>query len=363
MNYKKIYDQLVEKCKVRGLDKSALEGYFEKHHILPRCMGGSDEDENLVLLTGREHFVAHMLLWKAFPESKSLAFAAMMMSNRALCKVNSTTYERLRSEFCLALSEKFTGKRVRDLMGMRFTRLTVLEQADFYYSPRGSKQALWICECDCGNILSVVGGSLTSKNTQSCGCLTIERCQSLTGENNPFFGKKHTEETKEKFKLRPVRYGEDHHCFGVEWTEARKAALSAAKKGIPWTQAQRESITASLRYGEDHHMFGKKHSEESLLKMSESQKARNVRPWDNQSTQTEESMLKWTMCDYYHDLWVHFDRPGLKKFTKIYNELHNDNVSLAFFTNPRLNWLKGWVPNEDSQWLEFRDSYMGVECQ
>ena len=44
--------------------------------------------------------------------------------------------------------------------------------------------------------------------------------------------------------------------------------------------------------------------------------------------------------------------------TKIYNELHNDCVSLAFFTNPRLQWTKGWVPNEDSQWLIYKDSHL-----
>lgn len=36
--------------------------YFERHHIKPRCVGGSDDEDNLVLLTGREHFVAHCLL-------------------------------------------------------------------------------------------------------------------------------------------------------------------------------------------------------------------------------------------------------------------------------------------------------------
>ena len=107
-------------------------------------------------------------------------------------------------------------------------------------------------------------------------------------------------------------------------------------------------------------MFGKKHTEEALLKMSESQKARNVRPWENQSTQTEESMVKWALCDYYYDLWVQFHKPGLKVFTKIYNEIHKDSVSLSYFTNPRLNWLKGWIPQEDEEWKVFKDNML--EC-
>ncbi len=38
--------------------------YFESHHIIPKCMGGTNGKENLVLLTGREHFICHLLLCK-----------------------------------------------------------------------------------------------------------------------------------------------------------------------------------------------------------------------------------------------------------------------------------------------------------
>lgn len=117
MNYKKIYDQLVEKCKVRGLDKSALEGYFEKHHVVPRCMGGSDEPENFVLFTGREHFIAHMLLMRAYPESTSLMRAAFMMSSRWKSggleeskPIHSKTYENLRVLYAQAVSVQCSGE-------------------------------------------------------------------------------------------------------------------------------------------------------------------------------------------------------------------------------------------------------------
>lgn len=65
---------------MRGLDKSTLDGYFEKHHILPRCLGGSDFKENLVLFTGREHFFAHVLLTKIYPEHNGLKFALHRMA-------------------------------------------------------------------------------------------------------------------------------------------------------------------------------------------------------------------------------------------------------------------------------------------
>jgi hypothetical protein len=56
MNYKKIYDQLVERATSR-----ILEDYTETHHIVPRCMGGTDSLDNLVELTPEEHYLAHQL--------------------------------------------------------------------------------------------------------------------------------------------------------------------------------------------------------------------------------------------------------------------------------------------------------------
>jgi hypothetical protein len=55
--YHRIYNSLIEKRK-----GNAPEGYSERHHIVPRSLGGSDSEENLVRLTAREHFVAHCLL-------------------------------------------------------------------------------------------------------------------------------------------------------------------------------------------------------------------------------------------------------------------------------------------------------------
>jgi hypothetical protein len=57
MNYEKIYNSLIQSRKARGIDKSKLDGYYELHHIVPRCLGGSNEDCNLVLLTAREHLL------------------------------------------------------------------------------------------------------------------------------------------------------------------------------------------------------------------------------------------------------------------------------------------------------------------
>lgn len=54
MNYNKHYQLLISNAKTRD----NIEGYSEKHHIIPSCLGGSDDAKNLVLLTLREHFIS-----------------------------------------------------------------------------------------------------------------------------------------------------------------------------------------------------------------------------------------------------------------------------------------------------------------
>ena len=76
MDYKLIYEQLV----TRGQERSELEGYKERHHIIPKCMGGVDEEENLVDLTPEEHYVAHQLLVKIYPDNVKVLYAIQAMS-------------------------------------------------------------------------------------------------------------------------------------------------------------------------------------------------------------------------------------------------------------------------------------------
>ena len=76
MDYKRIYNQLIERAKTR-----TLEGYKEKHHIIPKCLGGNNSKENLVELTAREHFLCHLLLIEIYPRNIELIYAVSMMSH------------------------------------------------------------------------------------------------------------------------------------------------------------------------------------------------------------------------------------------------------------------------------------------
>lgn len=62
---------------------------MEIHHILPRCMGGVDDKTNLVKLTPEEHYLAHLLLVKIYPDSRELIYAAKMMTVSSLSQRRS----------------------------------------------------------------------------------------------------------------------------------------------------------------------------------------------------------------------------------------------------------------------------------
>lgn len=71
-----------------------------------------------------------------------------------------------------------------DLKGQKFTRLKVIQED----GKDGHGQYKWLCQCDCGNIVSVTGGHLRNGHTQSCGCLRMEK----TKEHRKTHGKRHT---------------------------------------------------------------------------------------------------------------------------------------------------------------------------
>src|ERR1700761_6367406 len=78
MDYRKHYDRLIERARSRTVD-----GYTERHHVIPRCLGGSDASENLVRLTAEEHYLAHLLLVRLNPGVHGLVLAVMQMSGRS----------------------------------------------------------------------------------------------------------------------------------------------------------------------------------------------------------------------------------------------------------------------------------------
>lgn len=88
-------------------------GYTECHHIIPKSMGGSNDKENLVRLTAREHFVCHRLLTK-MTEGKDryrMINAVWRMCTSKVHLISSHTYEYARKQNAERVSKTSTGAK------------------------------------------------------------------------------------------------------------------------------------------------------------------------------------------------------------------------------------------------------------
>jgi len=287
MNYKRIYNLIVESASTRGLDKTSLTGYFEAHHIHPRCLGGIDDKSNLVLLTAREHYVAHLLLSKIYPDTSGLQVAVMLMTSNSIklgYRKNSKLYEASR----IRVSELFAKKNApsfKDFTGQRFGRLTVVGLAGWRQRERdGCHESRWLCECDCGNYKEAAGKNLQQGSTKSCGC--------LAKDSYPKY--------------------------------SRSAGIKA--KGDYKSGATTWDITGNSRPWKSHHIMKYPHN-----------------------------LDKWMLADYYYSLWKDFcEGESDHVFWRFYKESHNDfEVVKNYFSLMVGMFLKGWNPNEDSEWVEF----------
>lgn len=113
------YDKLINRGKTRVLP---TELYRERHHIIPKCLNGTDDDANLVELTAEEHFVAHQLLVKIHPDNKKLIAAlSRMCNNSRTTKRSNKWYGWIRNRFSIAnsgtsnSSAKFTDEQVLEI--------------------------------------------------------------------------------------------------------------------------------------------------------------------------------------------------------------------------------------------------------
>jgi len=146
MNYKNIYYKIIEKAKTENENGKRSLGYFEKHHIQPKSLGGTNEKENLVKLTAREHFICHWLLVKMYEKgtierNKMLCALWRMQGINENHKryINSRVYEKLRIEFSTAISKltsiSQSGKRNSQFGTKWYTNRNTGESKKFKEKP------------------------------------------------------------------------------------------------------------------------------------------------------------------------------------------------------------------------------------
>lgn len=113
MNYQKIYLNIIEFRKNNPLELSC---YGERHHIIPKCLGGTNVKNNIIRLSAREHFICHALLAEMYPpdteEWYKMNHAFKMMKCNSTDQqryFNSRLYDLKRSDFRKIMSVCQTG--------------------------------------------------------------------------------------------------------------------------------------------------------------------------------------------------------------------------------------------------------------
>lgn len=185
MDYKKHYNLLIDRATTR-----LFEGYTEQHHIIPRCMGGGNESDNLVKLTAEEHYVAHQLLIKIYPNNHKLIYAANMMTlNSHGQRINNRLYGWMKKQLSATISQS------------NKTRTVSIETR--------RKKSL----------------SMKGKNTSP---LTIEHKRKLSAAR---MGKKHSSDTKKK----------------ISDSSVGKSGFWTGKKRGPMSEEQKQKISITLK--------------------------------------------------------------------------------------------------------------------
>ena len=113
MNYKKIHDNIIKRAQ-----KRELISYSERHHILPKCLGGDNRKINIVRLTAKEHWLIHLLLIEIYPNNNKLKLAIrkMMISSKNQERnyiISGNQFERLRIMISIAHSKLLTGRKMK----------------------------------------------------------------------------------------------------------------------------------------------------------------------------------------------------------------------------------------------------------
>lgn len=188
MEEEKSYEEFIQNIlDTRGRFNCGDE-YHERHHILPKCMGGGNEEENLIDLYAKEHFIAHKLLALENPENMSIAYAWWSMS---------------------IVKSRYTGERY-EISAEEY------EEARKYLS----------------NIMS----------------------EKMVGANNPFFGKHHSKEAKERMSMSQKNRFENperHPMYGKHHSEETKQKISKANSNPSEETKRKLSNAAKTRCNDE----------------------------------------------------------------------------------------------------------------
>lgn len=105
MNYIRVYWSIIH----NRLD-NIPDGYVEHHHIIPRSEGGPDNNDNIVALTAREHYICHLLLAKIYNDYKMWHAVNLMSRLKNKIKITSRIYEIIKTHLAKVMSDRMKGR-------------------------------------------------------------------------------------------------------------------------------------------------------------------------------------------------------------------------------------------------------------
>lgn len=182
--------------------KQARESGYERHHILPRSLGGTDDKSNITFITAREHFICHWLLIKIYPTGeehwKMLNALRMMRAEnpnqkRYNTKITSRVYAKLKEEYSQIQSERVKGEK-----NPNFRKYWTEEQKQAHSEK--IKGRIQPAEEKDRQVAAMVGRKRAPFSQE-----WIEKLSDAKkGENNIMYGKTHKESSKELMRERAL---------------------------------------------------------------------------------------------------------------------------------------------------------------
>lgn len=212
-------------CRFIQTRKPPIKGQLiEKHHVLPRSYGGLDED-NVIMLTLKEHYIAHLLLWKACGGKMSTAFYLMTHTREGCAVKSAKVYAMVKEEHIRECSERVSGKNNPNY-GKTHSAETRAKISQSNTGKSRSKEAIdATAKANRGKKRTAETKAKISEANKDrpCSEQTKEKIsKTLLGENNYWRGRKQSEDHIRKRTMSQK---------GSRLSEETKKKISDSKKG------------------------------------------------------------------------------------------------------------------------------------
>ena len=224
------YKEFIESRPIRDLKR---EKNYCIHHIFPRSLGGLDDNDNLIKLTTREHFIAHLILWKCGYTEMMYSFLLITNTSKSIGKLTSRQYTRLCEEYSIRRSIEYSGA------GNPFFHKKRPEHSK---KMSGKNNPMYGKDWRIGKTTEELENH---KNN----------CKKRVGDKNSFYNKRHSNESKNKIS-KSIRKLYDSGFIspmkGKHFSEESKKKLSDSWRGKVLSEDKRRHITEAHPKGATH---------------------------------------------------------------------------------------------------------------